>query len=254
MNLIEITEILNSDSNYDQLLSEIKKGKSGTRVQVIDEAVPFLTASIWKRLQVPILLVCPTPEHSRRLYEHLSAWLENEIQPLRFSESEILPFERLTEDLSTAQERLRTLNHLFKNKSQPSVIVTSASALTQKTISTESFEENSFTYSQGDKVNLEELSRYWQQMGYSFESNVSDPGTASRRGGIVDVFPIGEEIPYRVELWGDQIDSIRTFDPDTQRSIDIVEQFSISPARETLTASITEDEFDRLLSLSLIHI
>ena len=248
MNLIEITEILNSDSNYDQLLSEIKKEKSGTRVQVIDEAVPFLTASIWKKLQVPILLVCPTPEHSRRLYEHLSAWLENEIQPLRFSESEILPFERLTEDLSTAQERLRTLNHLFKNKSQPSVIVTSASALTQKTISTESFEENSFTYSQGDKVNLEELSRYWQQMGYSFESNVSDPGTASRRGGIVDVFPIGEEIPYRVELWGDQIDSIRTFDPDTQRSIDIVEQFSISPARETLTASITEDEFDRLLS------
>ena len=47
MNLIEITEILNSDSNYGQLLSEIRKGKSGTRVQVIDEAVPFLTASIW---------------------------------------------------------------------------------------------------------------------------------------------------------------------------------------------------------------
>ena len=155
MNLIDITEILNSDSNYGQLLSEIRKGKSGTQVQIIDEAVPFLTASIWKKLQVPILLVCPTPEHSRRLYEHLSAWLGNEIQPLRFSESEILPFERLTEDLSTAQERLRTLNHLFKNKSHPSVIVTSASALTQKTISTESFEENSFTYSQGDKVNLE---------------------------------------------------------------------------------------------------
>ncbi|MEC7835727.1 MAG: hypothetical protein VX692_01185, partial [Chloroflexota bacterium] len=248
MNLIEITEILDSDSNYGELLSEIEKGKSGTRVQVIDEAVPFLTASIWKKLQLPILLVCPTPEHSRRLYEHLSAWLENETQPLRFSESEILPFERLTEDLSTTQERLHTLNHLFRNKSQPSLIVTSASALSQKTISAESFKENCSTYSQGDKLNLEELSRYWQQMGYSFESNVSDPGTASRRGGIIDVFPIGEKVPYRVELWGDEIDSIRTFDPGTQRSIDIVEQFSISPAKETLTTSITEDEFDRLLS------
>ena len=92
MNLIEITEILDSDSNYGELLSEIEKGKSGTRVQVIDEAVPFLTASIWKKLQLPILLVCPSPEHSRRLYDHLSTWLENETQPLRFSESEILPF------------------------------------------------------------------------------------------------------------------------------------------------------------------
>ena len=108
MNLIEITEILDSDSNYGQLLSAIKEEKSGTRVQVIDEAVPFLTASIWKKLQIPILLICPTPEHSRRLYDHLSAWLQNQTQLLRFSESEILPFERLTEDLSTTQERLQT--------------------------------------------------------------------------------------------------------------------------------------------------
>ena len=54
MNLLEITEILKSDNNYSQLVSEIRKGRSGTRVQVIDEAVPFLTASIWKNLQLPI--------------------------------------------------------------------------------------------------------------------------------------------------------------------------------------------------------
>ena len=138
MNLLEITEILKSDSNYHQLVSEIRKGRSGTRVQIIDEAVPFLTASIWKNLQLPILLICPSPEHSRRLYEYLSAWLENETQLLRFGESEILPFERLTEDLSTSQERLRALNYLLKTKSQPSIVVTSASALSQKTISIES--------------------------------------------------------------------------------------------------------------------
>ena len=244
MDLIKITELLKFDANYERLVSEIMKGKPETRVQIIDEAVPFFTASLWKDLQMPILLICPSPEHSRRLHEYLSAWMGSDTEPLRFGESEILPFERLTEDLSTSRERLRTLDCLVKNNSEPLVVVTSASALAQKTISIKSFKENSCSYVQGDKVNLEEMVNYWQQMGYSFESNVSEPGTVSRRGGIIDVYPIGEDMPYRVELWGDEIDSIRTFDPDSQRSIDIVNGFSISPAKETLISSTSPDEFD----------
>ena len=248
MDLIKITELLKSDPNYEGLVSEIIKGKPETRVQIIDEAVPFFTASLWKDLQIPILLICPSPEHSRRLHEYLSAWMDGESKPLRFGESEILPYERLTEDLSTSRERLITLDSLVKGNSEPLVIVTSASALAQKTISIKSFKKNSFSYVQGDKVNLEDMANSWQQMGYSFESNVSDPGTVSRRGGIIDVYPIGEDTPYRIELWGDEIDSIRTFDPDSQRSINIVDRFSIGPAKETLISSTSADEFDRLLS------
>ena len=197
---------------------------------------------------MPILLICPSPEHSRRLHEYLSAWMDGKSKPLRFGESEILPFERFTEDLSTSRERLRTLDSLVKGNSEPLVIVTSASALAQKTISIKSFKKNSFSYVQGDKVNLEDMANSWQQMGYSFESNVSDPGTVSRRGGIIDVYPIGEDMPYRIELWDDEIDSIRTFDPNSQRSINIVDRFSISPAKETLISSTSTDEFDQLLS------
>jgi len=70
MDLIKITELLKFDANYERLVSEIMKGKPETRVQIIDEAVPFFTASLWKDLQMPILLICPSSEHSRRLHEY----------------------------------------------------------------------------------------------------------------------------------------------------------------------------------------
>ena len=67
-------------------------------------------------------------------------------------------------------------------------------------------------------MELGELLDLWRRLGYRFESAVYAPGVVSRRGGIIDVFPVAAEMPVRIELWGNEVDSIRLFDPTTQRS------------------------------------
>ena len=85
-------------------------------------------------------------------------------------------------------------------------------------------------------------------MGYRFESAVYGPGFVSRRGGIIDIFPVGADYPVRIELWGDEIESIRRFDPSSQRSTDMVDSLRIIPAHETLPAMVEREDLDRQLS------
>src|SRR5258706_299298 len=80
----------------------------------------------------------------------------------------------------------------------------------------------------------DKLLRHWLSIGYIPASVVVEPGTFNRRGGIIDVFPINAERPVRIEFFGDTIESLRLFDPATQRSSDNVKQAIISPAREAL--------------------
>ena len=84
-------------------------------------------------------------------------------------------------------------------------------------------------------------------MGYRVEPTVDVPGLVGRRGGIVDIYPVASEAPARIELWGDEIDSIRQFDPETQRSTDMVDSVTVIPARETLPGLVDREQLDRLL-------
>ncbi len=127
------------------------------------------------------------------------------------------------------------------------IIIASVSAITQKTISREGFEESVHPLTAGQTVDLRELLSQWRRMGYKFEPTVDIPGTASRRGGILDIYPVGAEYPARIELWGDEVDSIRLFDPTTQRSTDVVESIEIFPAQETLPGLTHHDHLDYLM-------
>ncbi len=78
----------------------------------------------------------------------------------------------------------------------------------------------------------EKLTHALAEMGYEKVAQVEGSGQFSVRGGIIDIFPLTEEVPYRIELWGDEVDSIRTFDPESQRSIEQVDEAVIYPATE----------------------
>ena len=84
----------------------------------------------------------------------------------------------------------------------------------------------------GDMVDFEQLKRDMVSLGYDREEEISGPGQFAVRGGILDIYPLTEEVPIRIELWGDEIDSIRTFDVESQRSIENLEQISIYPASD----------------------
>ena len=92
--------------------------------------------------------------------------------------------------------------------------------------------ENILTIKVGDTLQLDVFSRKLTTLGYEKTSIVETPGQFSVRGGIIDIFSLTEECPYRVELWGDEIDSIRSFDVESQRSMERVEEFVIYPSSE----------------------
>ena len=248
MSLAALGSLLQESPRYMGLQTSLRPAHTRATLQVMADAVPFTLATLWQDLAVPMLVITPRPDDARRLQGQLVAWGGQEAHVLHFPESEVLPFERLVPDMETTQHRIRTLSSLLQPGERPPIVVASAAALTQKTLSKESFLSSGHTLRLNEEIELDELLDRWRRMGYQFESTVYAPGFASRRGGILDIYPVGAKMPVRIELWGDQIDSIREFDPTTQRSTQMVDSTDIMPARETLPALVGRDRLDALIA------
>jgi transcription-repair coupling factor (superfamily II helicase) len=222
---------------FQRLAKDLRAPHASGRLQVLEEATPVVLASLWRELARPMLVVTPRPEEARRLTEQIALWGAPDAR--LFPESEALPFERLASDTETTHQRLSTLSYLLAGRDDeesegPPLVVASISAITQKTASFSVFETASQVLSRGDQIDIDDLAHRWRRMGYTHRPTVDTPGTVGRRGGILDVFPVGAESPVRIELWGDEVDSIREFDPVTQRSTGMIESFDIPPAAETM--------------------
>ena len=260
MSLSVLSDVLERAPDFERLRTSMGQSKAHIRLQVLPNGVPLTVASLARNVDVPVLLVVPRPDEARRLYEQVCLWSADERSVLHFPESETLPFERLVTDTDTEQQRIGVLARLLALDSPDSdtasvanVIIASASAISQKTISREGFEKSLHRLVPGQTLDLRELLDQWRRMGYAFEPTVDLPGTAGRRGGILDIFPVGAEFPARIDLWGDEIDSIRLFDPATQRSTELVEAIDILPAQETLPGLTHPDHVDHLMRSIDVH-
>jgi transcription-repair coupling factor (superfamily II helicase) len=152
---------------------------------------------------------------------------------LLFPELDALPYERLSSDLYTQRERLSALSALTRGDRV--LIVASAPALARKTIPYADFVSACQEVREGMRGDPLHLFSQWESIGYEVENAVEVPGTVSRRGGIIDVYPPNLELPARMEFSGDEIASLRSFDPATQRSIEPVASIVITPAKEFLS-------------------
>ncbi|PWN07485.1 transcription-repair coupling factor [Rhodohalobacter mucosus] len=130
-------------------------------------------------------------------------------------------------DLSIMVQRSEVLEQLGKNNTK--LIVTSAEALTEKLVPSEQFHESSIHLKKGDVIPIDTLSENLSDQGYRAVRFVDSPGEYAIRGGIFDVFPFSGEYPVRLEFFGDEIDTIREFDPDSQRSIAYLNETRMVP-------------------------
>ena len=234
MSLLGLLNLLEEVPSYRELREELS-GQQVVSLTLPEAAKPLVLSALWQDQGVPTLVVCSRPEEARRLHDQLLVYCGDEAPIYHFAETEVLPYERLITDLATSHQRLRTLAALATGATQtPPLVVSSLSGLLQKTLLPQLFDSLSHTLGVGDRLQLEPLLRRWVEMGYSLECAIEVPGTASRRGGILDIYPPGAPMPARIELWGDQIESIRLFDPATQRSQETVERVTIIPAQEVL--------------------
>ncbi len=245
LNLKHLTPVLRSTEQYRALAAQLARWRTRANVQVLSDGVPLLVTALREDLNVPILVIIPRPEEASRLHERLKAWLDEPDDVLQFPETETLPFERLFTDRETVHDRVCSLDALLNSGTRRPVVVTSATAAAQRTLGRDVFERTTHNLAVGDVIDLNDTLESWRRMGYAFDSSVFSPGFVSRRGGIVDIFPVGADYPARVELWGDEVDSIRLFDPSTQRSTDTVQSIRIIPAHETLPGMTPREDLDR---------
>ena len=170
-------------------------------------------------------------------------------------EPEVLPFERLAVDGRTVNQRLTALSVLAaaavnsdtpSDKQRPPLVVASVAAALRLTLPASVLaggdgDTGAFTRLRvGQRIaRTEELLAAWVRLGYRHEPLVESPGSFSQRGGIIDIFPPHCEYPWRLELWGDEVDTLRPFDPYTQRSMPVetegdAAEVVVIPAREQL--------------------
>ena len=252
MTIEDLLPLLSQSTQYRGLLELLGPGQAGGQAVLLDSALPYCVGALRNDLSAPILVLVPRPERARRMYEDLLMWCGEEAEVYQLPEGETLPFERLMADDATTHGRIRALAALLKlddeNHLVPPIVVASLAAISQRTLARDIFQASAHYVAVGQRVKLGDLLDQWQKMGYRVERAVEVPGTASRRGGILDIYSPGAQLPARIELMGDLVESIRLFDPASQRSVKPIERVFILPAQEALPALVSQGEIEERYS------
>ena len=173
------------------------------------------------------VIACSSEAKAKQIYEEYR-FLDAAIsfypaKDLLFYQADIRSKELISQRMQVIQAVL---------KGEPITVVASFDAFMDALLPKEMIKSRVIKICSDETLNLDELSVKLAQCGYDREIEVAGPGQFAVRGGILDVYPLTEELPVRIELWGDEVDSIRTFDPETQRSIEKLDEVEVFPATE----------------------
>jgi transcription-repair coupling factor (superfamily II helicase) len=224
-----------------RLVEQLEHGEAPPELHGVSESgKPYLLAALSATLRGPLLVVAQDEQRAREMAETLRTLTGKPEQALLFPDRDALPFERMIENAETMQLRMGTLAKLAHAGAKPRaqgaapVIFASARALTQPIIPPDELRGMLLEIIPGEEMDLELLLEQCYHLGYEAVAEVEEPGQMTHRGGIVDLFPPTLVRPVRIEFFGDEIESIRTFDPETQRSLNPVESVLLAPSREAL--------------------
>jgi len=229
-----------ADSNLRELLDRLGRGEEKLIIEGLDGAArAFIIAAVFERIGRPVTIVRPSVTEAKVCCRDLSFFLGEErvlmLPPWEVVTTDMFAFQRETEIL-----RMEALYRLLYGP--PSVVVMPVNSLMQKTIHRDIVEAYVRNISLGDTYERLELINIMAQGGYIRRSLVEEKGEFSVRGDIVDIFPPQALHPYRMEFFGDEIESIRLFDESTQRSIEEITAFRLFPAGELI---ITDERRER---------
>lgn len=213
-------------------IQELKPAES-LRIQGLPPAAQaFFMARHLDEIQRPLCLI------TKDIKSALS-WAQNfrvfrpKITVSLFPDIDVLPYYNLSPNPDIILQRLKTL---AQNKT--GILIAPFKSIIRKTMPRGLFSQQSLHLSASDLVDRDELVKQLTTQAYQRVGLVEDPGTFAVRGGILDIFPVGHEHPCRLEFFGDEIEKIRTFDENTQKSISQILSISISPAREHLISQL----------------
>ena len=233
MRLRGLMRPLKESKEFNYILNEIDKTNFPIGVFGLSESArSYLIKGIYDELDRPFLIVTHNDTEAKNLYEDLSFYMPNVYYfPIR--EVVFYNIDVISGDLRW--ERLKVIREMVMEGKK--IIVTSIDALAASYVPVELFKEYTFNFAVGDILNLDDFNEKLVQSGYERVAAVEHKGQFSIKGGILDIYPPSSLYPYRVELFGDEIDSIRTFNTESQRSIEKVNSFEVFPAKEMILSN-----------------
>lgn len=246
MEVKDLLTLYKGDSYLDILSTQIaSKDPEAAHVQIkglVGSLDAVVAASIQEKKKSPAVYILSDREEA--------AYFQNDLQNL-IGKTEVLfyptsykrPYHYEEVDNANVLMRGEILNKLSGSKSLPTQIVTYPEALFEKVINKRSLKANTFSVKVGEKLDPSFLTEFLTSYGFEITDFVFEAGQFSVRGGILDVFSFANEHPFRIELFGDEVESIRSFDPDTQLSIESAKQINIVPDIQQKLSQETRESF-----------
>ncbi len=279
MNLSGLTHLLADLPAWRRFLDEARAGQlDRAPLALVGSARAFVVASLTQAVGRPVLYLVARSEHARQISEELRLWLPPaavlstpaasldrsrspelaQVPVYPFVDPDSLPYERVPWSRETRQARLGTLTALAQLSagSGPLLAVASARSLMQKTLPPRELRLALKTLRVGQMIDLHQQLLRWLGLGFRSDAVVEEVGQLSRRGGIVDLWPPNLPWPVRIELFGDEIDSLRHFDPATQRTLPDsrgLREVLVGPASEAMPryGAASQEQLDALDRSSL---
>lgn len=245
MQLIGLTRLIAALDPVAQI-----SGQSHARVAgLMKAATTGLAAALRELNRAPLLVVTSHPHEAIEMVSDLQLWTDAPV--LLFPAIESLPYERVRADRSVLGQRSAVLRALTAGEAP--IIVAPVRALLQPVPAHAASTSQAARLRVGDEVQIDTLLGAWTSGGYSATDLVREPGTFARRGGVIDVYPVDLQTPVRIELFGSEIESLRSFDPASQRSVAPVQDVFVGEI-SLVDTSVRSRTLERLLSIDAANL
>lgn len=226
-----LIENLNKDDKYVELKNKLKLKSSINNFSTIgltDSAKAMFVYSISKELDKSSVIVCHNVYQANRIIQDLKFY-SDDIEIIFLPSKSIEYYDIETESNEIETQRAYAIESILSQKQN--IVVTTIDSLLLNMNARSSFNKLDLSIKIGEKINVEEFLNNLVELGYERSQIAEGKGQVAVRGGIIDIFTVNNELPYRIELFGNEVDNIRTYDPLTQRSIDTVKKVDISYAK-----------------------
>ena len=241
-----VLEIYGHSPKTRQIVKILSEEKAEVQLtNLIGSSFSFVFASVFKKVDKPFLLICNDKEEAAYYLNDLEQFI-GEKNLLFYPGSYRRPYQIEETDNANILLRAEVLNRINSQK-KPAVIVTYPDALFEKVITKSELNRNSLNLKAGEHISLDFINELLFEYLFKRVDFVTEPGDFAVRGGIIDVFSFSNEDPYRIEFFGDEIESIRTFDIETQLSTDKLSRIKIMPNVENKFLEEKRENFLRYI-------
>ncbi len=239
----QIIEQLKGYQPFEEIMEALRPGASILCHELSGAQKTHLAASVASEYQRPLIMLCENEKKASSAMEDLGALLG---KCSMFPARELTFYQDVAASRDVAYRRIETMQKLLSGETN--VVVATMDSLMHRIMPREFFQQATLKISIGERLSLDDLRRRLLFSGYSRENMVEGKGQFSIRGGILDIYPSDALNAYRIEFFDDEVDSIRTFDTISQRSLENAREVIIPPACEVITDSSVRDKHLQVLN------